>query len=273
MTTQSKDPTVTDQPTSPIADTRAPVAAETPIPAAVATTTAPKEAAPLAVVDMPDDEPVADVGPQRALAAFANETNFVGAQRMARALAASTLIPKEYQGNIPNTLIAMELANRIGASVFMVMQSLDVIHGRPSWRAQFLIATVNASGRFSPLRFRYVGKELTDDWGCRAVAKDRESGEECLGALITMRLAKEEGWATKSGSKWKTMPEQMLMYRAASFWTRVYCPELALGMQTREEVIDTYGETVRDNAELPSGLVPGSTKALEASLRNGAATT
>lgn len=203
--------------------------------------------------------------PGRAISAFSSQANFEGAQRIARALAASSLVPKEYQGNIPNTLIAMELANRIGASVFMVMQSLDVIHGRPSWRAQFLIATVNASGRFTPLRFRYVGKEFTDDWGCRAYAKDRTNGEECLGALITMRMAKEEGWSTKQGSKWKTMPEQMLMYRAASFWTRVYCPELALGMSTREEVIDTIGVTVPEH-ETPAALAPGSHKALEAEL-------
>jgi hypothetical protein len=204
--------------------------------------------------------------PGRAISAFSDQKNFEAGQRIARALASSSLVPKEYQQNIPNVLIAMELANRIGASVFMVMQSLDVIHGRPSWRAQFLIGTVNASGRFTPLRFRYVGKESTDDWGCRAVAKDRESGEECVGALITMRMAKEEGWSTKSGSKWKTMPEQMLMYRAASFWTRVYCPELALGMQTREEVIDTFGEAVRGDHDMPDDIAPGSPKALEAAL-------
>lgn len=270
MTTQASLP-IDPKKNEPATDAgSAPKATDTPVPALAPAQEAPKEVTPLAVVDVPDDAP-ADAGPQRALAAFANEANFVGAQRMARALASSTLIPKEYQGNIPNTLIAMELANRIGASVFMVMQSLDVIHGRPSWRAQFLIATVNASNRFTPLRFRYQGKEFTDDWGCRAVAKDKDTGEECLGALITMRMAKEEGWATKSGSKWKTMPEQMLMYRAASFWTRVYCPELALGMQTREEVIDTFGETVPEGHALPGALVPGSTKALEASLRNGAA--
>lgn len=200
--------------------------------------------------------------PSRALSAFSSVGAFEAAQRMAKALSVSTLVPKEYQNNIPNVLIAMELANRIGASVFQVMQNLDVIHGRPSWRAQFLIATVNASGRFTPLRFRYVGKEGSSEWGCRAFAKDRETGEECVGALITLGMAKEEGWSTKSGSKWKTMPEQMLMYRAAAFWARVYAPELSLGMQTREEVIDTTGVEIAA-ADLPQGLKPGNTQALE----------
>jgi hypothetical protein len=189
---------------------------------------------PPAIVVAPADE-------SRALNAFENAASFATGQRIARALAESTLVPAEYRQNIPNILIAIELANRIGASVFMVMQSLDIVHGRPSWRASFLIATVNACGRFTPMRFRWSGTEGSETWGCRAVAKDRATGEECLGSLITMALAKAEGWSSKNGSKWKTMPEQMLMYRAAAFWTRVYAPELSLGMQTAEEIRDVDG--------------------------------
>jgi hypothetical protein len=170
--------------------------------------------------------------------AFSSGEAFDNAQRIAKALASSTIVPKDYIGNIPNVLVAMELANRIGASVFAVMQNMDVIHGRPGLRATFVIATVNASGRFSPIRFRFEGEEGADDWGCRAVAVDRESGEECIGALITIKLAKAEGWYTRNGTKWKTMPEQMLMYRAAAWWSRVFCPERTLGMHTTDELDD-----------------------------------
>ena len=168
-----------------------------------------------------------------------DEQAFALAQRQAKLLAASELMPAAYRSNIPNCVVALELANRIGASPLMVAQNLDVIHGRPSWRASFLIATVNASKRFSPLRYRFTGSQASgDEWGCRAVAADRESGEECVGPLITIGLARAEGWASKSGSKWKTMPELMLMYRAAAFWSRVYAPELSLGIQTAEESED-----------------------------------
>jgi hypothetical protein len=197
------------------------------------------------------------------ISAFSSSGNFESAQRMAKALAASTLIPKEYQGNLPNVLIAMELAARIGVSVFAAMQNLDIIHGRPSWRSQFLIATVNSSGRFSPIRFRFEGKEGTPAWGCRAYAKDRESGEACVGPLITIKLATDEGWATKSGSKWKTLPELMLCYRSAAFWTRIYAPELSLGMQTVEEASDV--ENVR-SMDLPGQAQPGNPSDLEAQL-------
>lgn len=200
------------------------------------------------------------------IAAFASEEKFNTANRMAKALAHSSLVPEAYRGNVANCLIAMEIASRVGASVFAVMQNLDIIHGNPSWRAKFLIATVNACGRFSPIRFRFSGTEGTDTWGCRAVAKDLDTGEECLGPLVSMAMAKAEGWSTKGGSKWKTLPELMLCYRAAAFWTRLYAPELSLGMNTAEEAHDIQAAPAHVVAELPQALVPKSPKALEEEL-------
>ncbi len=175
------------------------------------------------------------------LSAFSSENAFVSVQRMAKALASSTLVPDVYRGeaNLGNCIIALELSQRIGASVMAVMQSMVPIHGKPTWSASFLIATVNSCGRFSPMRFRWVGKEGADEWGCRAFAIERESNLELVGALVTIAMAKAEGWYGKSGSKWKTMPEQMLQYRAGAFWCRTYAPEIALGMHTSEEVQDT----------------------------------
>jgi hypothetical protein len=182
------------------------------------------------------------------------------AQRRAKVLSQSTLVPEAYRGldGLANCMIALNLADRIGADPFAVIQNLDIIHGRPGLRATFLIATVNACGRFTPLRYRFEGKVGADEWGARAVATDRDSGDELVGALITIAMAKAEGWATKNGSKWRTMPEQMLMYRAASFWTRVYAPELSLGIQTSEEVSDVTGVAMTD---LPL-ITTSSTKAL-----------
>ena len=65
-----------------------------------------------------------------------------------------------------------------------------------------------------------------------------------------MAMAKKEGWATKSGSKWATMPELMIRYRAAAFWGRLYASDLLLGLQTQEEAIDVQQVTVR--AEVPT---------------------
>ena len=156
-------------------------------------------------------------------------------QRQARLLSSSSLVPKEFQGNIANCYIGLNIARRLGADPFCVLQNIDIIHGRPSFRATFLIAMVNASGRFTPLQFVMGGEGKTRS--CVATAKTA-SGETIEGPQITMAMAEAEGWSTKPGSKWKTMPELMLRYRAAAFFARIYAPDITLGMQTSEESMD-----------------------------------
>lgn len=191
---------------------------------------------------------------------------FESAQRMAKALAASSLVPAVYRGNVANCLIAMELASRIGVSVLAAMQNLDVIQGKPSWSSKFLIATVNASQRFSPLRFEWAGTPGQDSWACRAYAADRATGERLEGTWITWLMARKEGWSTKNGSKWQTMPELMFQYRAAAFWARVFCPEISVGFHTSEELHDQHGTQALPVHELPAQLSPGGAESLEAVL-------
>lgn len=160
------------------------------------------------------------------------------AQRAAKLLAASSLVPKNYQSSIADCVIALNMAYRVGADPLMVMQNLVIVHGRPTWSSQFLISTVNTCGRFSALRYEFFGEKDKDDWGCRAWAIEKATGEKLVGTDITIKLAKDEGWYGRSGSKWKTMPQQMLMYRAGSWWARAYAPELSMGLQTAEEMHD-----------------------------------
>lgn len=171
---------------------------------------------------------------------FASMQSFELMQRAARLLASSTLVPKEYQNHIANCVIALNMAQRIGADPLLVMQNLYVVHGRPGWSSQFLIATFNHCGRFSAIRYRWGGTEGKDDWSCQAYAKERETGEDITGPVITIALAKKEGWYTKSGSKWQSIPQLMLMYRAASWLVRTHAPEIAMGLQTAEELGDVY---------------------------------
>lgn len=161
-------------------------------------------------------------------------------QRTAKLFASSSIVPTQFQGNLPNCVIAVDMALRMGANPLMVCQNLYIVHGRPAWSAQFLIATINQCGRFSAIRYEFQGKPGTDDWGCKAVATELATKEKLEGPLITIGLAKKEGWYGKSGSKWQTMPELMLRYRAAAWFVRAYAPEIAMGLQTAEEVKDTF---------------------------------
>lgn len=171
---------------------------------------------------------------------FNTQASFELMQRAANLLGASTLVPKQYQGNIPNCVIALNMAERIGADPLMVMQNLYVVHGNPGWSSQFLIATFNQCGRFSAIRFEFFGKKDTDGWGCRAWAIEKSTEEKIIGADITIAMAKAEGWYQKNGSKWQTMPQQMLMYRAAAWMIRTHAPEIAMGLQTTDELHDVY---------------------------------
>lgn len=171
--------------------------------------------------------------------------SFEDAQRMSTALAASSLVPDTYQNNKANCMIALEMSQRIGASPMAVMQNLHIIHGRPSWSSQFVIAALNSCGRFSALRFRVSG--TGDDETCVAWANDR-SGEVLEGPPVSIAMAKAEGWFGKSGSKWKTMPQLMLRYRAAKFFGNLYAPDVLMGMHTADEVED-FGDTAPIRAQ------------------------
>jgi hypothetical protein len=180
---------------------------------------------------------------------FGNLTNFENGQRIARALVASDLVPQQYKGNIPNALIALDVAQRMNLSPMLVMQNLNVIHGRPSWSSQFVISAINACGKFSPLRFTMGGTPGADDFSCRAWAIEKATGERLDGPPVSIAMAKAEGWYSRKDrngnetSKWPSMPELMIRYRAAAFFGRLYAPELLSGLHTAEEVSDIIDVT------------------------------
>lgn len=190
-------------------------------------------------------------------------------QRKAVMYASSSIVPKEYQGNdkVGNIIIAMDMAKRLNANLLMIMQNLNVIQGRPSWSAKFLISTVNSCGRFEPIRYKFIegeplgkikynetvfdpvsrrntyqekefdGRNIRNIT-CIAYTSPKGSKEVLESSPVDLKTAVLEGWYTKKGSKWPVMARQMLMYRAASWWTNVYAPDLSMGLMTTEEVKD-----------------------------------
>jgi hypothetical protein len=166
-------------------------------------------------------------------------------------LSKADIIPKQFQGSIPNCAVALNMAQRMGADPLMVMQNLYVVYGRPSWSAQFLIATMNTQGQFSKLRYEWSDEKdkKKDAFGCRAYAIELATGETLYGPWVTIGLARAEGWynrESKSGgvaSKWPTLTELMCMYRSAAFFVRTYCPEIAMGLRTSDEEEEIQAQT------------------------------
>lgn len=161
--------------------------------------------------------------------------------KMAEMLAKGTFIPQAYQNNPANCLIAIDIANRMNMPPLMVLQSLYIVQGKPSWSGQFCVAAINGCGKFEPLEYVFVGEQGTPSYGCYARAVRISNGKVCVSDTVTLQMANDEGWMSKNGSKWRTMPGQMLRYRSASFFARVHCPEVLLGLQTVDEIEDVRG--------------------------------
>lgn len=171
------------------------------------------------------------------LGVFGTSDNFKMAWQMSQALAESTVVPATFQKNPSNCLIAIEQANRLNMSPFMVMQNLYIIQGKPSWSSKFLIAMINGSKKFDS-ELQYDEKKDANGKPYSCLAWTMKNGRRVEGMEVTMDMAKDEGWLAKNGSKWKTLPALMLRYRAASFFANLNCPELTLGIYTQEEYED-----------------------------------
>lgn len=161
--------------------------------------------------------------------------------KMASELCKADIIPQAYKGKVADTAIAIDMANRMGVSPMMVMQSMYVVKGKPSWSGQACLSFIRA--KFTDVKVIYVGAKGTDDRGCYVKATDKD-GDVLEGTTVTMSMVKAEGWT--SNSKWRNIPEQMLAYRAASFFARIHCPETLMGVQVEGEVEDSSKPAMRE---------------------------
>lgn len=175
-------------------------------------------------------------------------------QRQAKLFASSPLVPAHIRGNnvnegLANCYIALVLAKQMGENPLVVMQNIYIVHGRAGWSASYMIAKANASGVFrGVIRFKHSGEGAKRT--CTASATLADTGET-VDCTVSMEMAAAEGW-TKN-SKYKTMPDQMLIYRAATFLVRTYCPQVLLGLRTDVEV-ETMPELVEADVE-PASVI------------------
>ena len=160
--------------------------------------------------------------------------------KLAEMFAGATIIPEAFRNQPSNVLIALNMAQRMKADPMMVMQNMYIVYGNPSWSTKFMVACFNSCGRFSSIKYEFFGTPGQDDYGCRAWATEYATGERVQGIDVTIGMAKAEGWMSKKGSKWQTMPQLMLQYRAATFLIRTVAPEISMGLQSTEELEDSH---------------------------------
>lgn len=183
---------------------------------------------------------------------FLSVEKFEHAQRVAAMFANSTMVPKHFQGNLGNCMIALNLADRFRSDPFMIMQATYVVHGKPGLEGKLVAGLINQSGKYRrELRYRWLDPKDEEvqrhavlhaegfgNFGCQAYTEDKRTGDLVEGPKVTWAIVKGEGWWDKDGSKWRTMPELLFKYRAASWFANINCPEVAFGMMTTEEIED-----------------------------------
>ena len=161
-------------------------------------------------------------------------------QRKAKAFVATDFFPAHLRkgnetANIGTAIIVLDLAQRMNIGALEVAQSIYIIHGKPSFETKFLVARLNSSGLLKG-RLQTIVSPDGNSAHCEAI--DAQTGQLLKGTTITMGMARREGWLSKNGSKWQTMPELMMKYRAQSFFINEFFPEVKYGLKTSDEAED-----------------------------------
>lgn len=156
--------------------------------------------------------------------------------KIAEQLSKSDIIPDNYKNKPQNVVIALGIANQMGLDAFTVMQNLAIIKGKTSWSGSFCKTLIEKTGKFRNLELNYVGEKGKDSYGCYLSAERVSDGKIITGPLVTMEMAKAEGWT--SNKKWLNLTDLMLGYRCQSFFCRLYTPEAMNGIYTEDEIED-----------------------------------
>jgi hypothetical protein len=153
------------------------------------------------------------------------------AWKVATRISNSQLVPEAYRGKPEDCLLALEMATRLRESPVAILQNLYIVKGKPMMNASFSIDRLNKSGLIeAPMRFVTEGKG--DDLVVTAVCVRAQDGEE-ISVSASMAMAKHEGWSNpdKYGkSKYISMPEHMLSFRAGALLIRRHFPSVVFGL-------------------------------------------
>ena len=196
------------------------------------------------------DNKLAKREPQQALnlsnGIFFDPTAFETALRVAKGLAVSDMVPATFKGKPGNILIALDFAARAKISPLAVMRGMYLVHGNPAFEGQFVIGLAKQQRAIRDLDYKIKKNSKGEVVSCIATAVLAGTGKE-VSTEITWDLVQAEGWSQdkkkRDGgtiiSKWKTMREHMFKLRAGAWLVREYCPEVAMGLPTPEEVEDS----------------------------------
>lgn len=156
-------------------------------------------------------------------------------QREAHLLSKMSFTPENFRGKIPECVAILQFSRRLNMDPMVVMNQIHIIHGKITYSAALMIAIINKCGDFTQLEFLYSGEG--DKRSCIAKATSLSTNTLLKSVMVSIAMAREEGWIRGKSSKWITMPDLMLQYRAAAFFCRAYAAHYLIG-HIKEEIED-----------------------------------
>ena len=160
--------------------------------------------------------------------------------QVAAVISKSPIVPASFKGDEGGVLIALDMAQRLNLNPLAVMQNIYMVGNKPAWTGTFYAALITTSGLFRSYNYEEeeTGEEVKSigrkNLRCRVVAVGVDGNKVC-GPWVDYVMAEKDGWSRRNGSKWQTMPELMIRYRAASFFVRTCCPNAAMGLREASE--------------------------------------
>lgn len=155
--------------------------------------------------------------------------NLEAAMKLAEMFSKSGMVPKAYQGNAANCLVAMAYGDSLGMAPLQAMQSVAVVNGVPALYGDGMLALVQASPVFESI------EESIEDGAAVCTVKRR--GMKPVQRVFTTDDAKRAGLWGKQGP-WQQYPSRMLQMRARSWALRDAFADVLRGIQSVEEVRD-----------------------------------
>lgn len=167
-------------------------------------------------------------------------------------------VPRHLQGNAADCMAVAMQAAQWQMNPFAVAQKTHLINGVLGYEAQLINAVISRSGVLAS-RFEYewygpwekvIGKFniKKGEKGEYRVPGWSMADEEGIGIIIRARLKGEDQYReldlllaqarVRNSTLWADDPRQQLAYLAVKRWSRLYCPDVILGVYTPDELED-----------------------------------
>lgn len=181
----------------------------------------------------------------------------------AHELAKASLLPRQYQQNPGNVLLAVELGESLGIPAIQAIHTVHVIEGKPSASSALISALVRRAGH----KLRVTGNDQS------ATAEITRSDDPDFTYSATWDMGRANRAGITGKANWKKYPAAMLKARAITEVARDACQEALMGVQyTPEElgaIVDDEGNPVQGgiapmqqaDAHAPSGPIHGAENA------------